>query len=63
MKQTAVEWLMNEIYRMDRKVSIVDLIEQAKEIEKEQQLALFKAGHLYAGCEHGFEEYYNETFN
>jgi hypothetical protein len=36
MKQTAVEWLVNELYKNDNSYSM-KIIEQAKEIEKQQQ--------------------------
>jgi hypothetical protein len=61
MKQTAVEWLYLQLIK-NPKTPWNDILQQAKQIEKEQQLAFFKAGHLYSGCEHGFQEYYNKTF-
>ena len=66
MKQTAVEWLVEELN--DNGFSHLDLatdiIEQAKEIEKEQIISAFKEGNLYHGwaIKHEPEQYYNETF-
>ena len=64
-QQTAVEWLMNEIYRMNRKVSVVDLIEQAKEMEKKQiikaRLSIDQSIHIEDALESA-EQYYNKTF-
>ena len=65
--KTAVEWLMNEIYRMNRQVSIADLIEQAKEMEKEQmKLACIRTEYEDKAwqnlIEKHFEQWYNETF-
>jgi hypothetical protein len=37
MKQTAVEWLVNEANLLENNGWILPLIEQAKEMEKEQQ--------------------------
>ena len=37
MKQTAVEWLRQELLKRDMDISIKELFEQAKEMEKEQQ--------------------------
>lgn len=36
MKQTAVEWLRQELLKRDMDISIKDLFEQAKEMEKKQ---------------------------
>jgi hypothetical protein len=76
MKQTAVEWLQQKL--LDNGVILVgsdyELIEQAKEMEKEQMQDLFKAGVNYGAgyviaTEQGeentkpnFYNYYNETF-
>ena len=63
MKQTAVEWL---IEKLDQNFDYVadTLIEQAKEMEKEQIINAFKEGNLYHGwaLKHEPEQYYNETF-
>ena len=61
MKQTAVEWLMNEIYRMDRQVSIGDLIQQAKEMEKEQMLECYLKADVFPR-KYEFDKWYNETY-
>ena len=76
-KVTAVEWLMNEIYRMDRQISIGDLIQQAKEMEKKQIIeaydkagksVFYMRGHKLSEKENKdflmiAEKYYNETFS
>jgi hypothetical protein len=36
MKKTAVEWLRQELLKRDMDISIKDLFEQAKEMEKQQ---------------------------
>jgi len=38
MKQTAVEWLRQELLKRDMDILIKDLFEQAKEMEKEQMI-------------------------
>lgn len=68
MKQTAVEWLLNEISTNDwwylPQSMKKDIIEQAKEMEKEQIIRT----HLMARCYdtpnsyNEAEQYYNETF-
>jgi orotate phosphoribosyltransferase-like protein len=88
MKQTAVEWLVEQILTevqnyedgdieneweepfkheyVNKYIGMIDLSEfviKAKEMEKEQMINIFKAGHLYSGCPFGLEQYYNETFN
>jgi len=63
MKQTAVEWLI-EIFKITNvKLSHHTLIiEQAKEMEKEQIKNAW-LNSLTKGDYNSSEEYYNETFN
>ncbi len=66
MKQTAVEWLINELkntsgsYRGFNNIDIThdEIISKAKEMEKEQIKAAFVVH--YTGTA---EEYYTETYN
>lgn len=74
MKQTAVEWLLNEISTNDwwylPQSMKKDIIEQAKEMEKEQKIefaeeysakcSLVRNGIIISSK--SAEEYYNETF-
>ena len=70
MKQTAVEWLEDNIERDMDYLEILYLIKQAKEMEKEQVIEAH-----FNGCERGemfnnenrafitdSEQYYNQTF-
>ena len=63
MKQTAVEWLENEILNSDLKMKLQTglklfaLIKQSKKIEKEQ----IKDAYESLEHRHG-ENYYNETY-
>jgi hypothetical protein len=71
MKQTAVEWLVEQIECFGNKhelqmswATLDELIEQAKEIEKEQIIAAYWASYKegqYSGDKTA-DEYYNETF-
>jgi hypothetical protein len=78
MKQTAVEWFLTEFQKQvwfehnsELDIWIKDLIQQAKEMEKEQIIEAFKEG-FTEGCRYttGFEQtlweyeedYYNETY-
>jgi hypothetical protein len=59
MKQTAVDWLANEMPVIDWKVPYWKIkLEKAKEMEKEQIKDAFIV--RYTGTD---EEYYNETYN
>ena len=61
-KKTAVEWLMNEIYRPNRKVSITDIIDQAMEMQKQQIIDAYNEGwrnHTALQFKSA-ERYYNE---
>lgn len=64
MKQTAVEWLVEQIKNnVHNTIEEFELIvEQAKEMEKEQIEKTFEEGmfhHINGLCP---DEYYNETF-
>ena len=68
-KQTAVEWLVDEL--LDGKLLMPSLIEQAKEMEKQQKMECWETAHQ-AGRFEGkgiaeenwqtFEQYYNEEY-
>jgi hypothetical protein len=74
MKQTAVEWLVEQISGLDTGISyhyFKEKVEQAKAMEREQIKSAFTKGDLFAedyfypekpnvDCS---ENYYNETFN
>ena len=77
MKQTAVEWLVDNLHYL-HSTKWNDIVDQAKEMEKEQMRLVHKNGYdnsqyihdcKYGGVEYWdsvpkpFEEYYNETFN
>jgi hypothetical protein len=74
VQQTAVEWLRQELLKRDMDISIKDLFEQAKAMEKEQIInadlnaTIRTAKGALADVsvrrvkELG-EEYYNETYN
>jgi hypothetical protein len=69
MKQTAVEWFVEQfnseefIYR-DR----TNIIQQAKEMEKQQIIEAYSNGYRNGGDNYGYgnrispEQYYNKTF-
>jgi len=58
MKQTAVEWLRQELLKRDMDISIKDLFDQAKEMEKEQIIEAYCNGDDNISA----KQYYNETF-
>lgn len=62
-QQTAVEWLRQELLKRDMDISIKDLFEQAKEMEKQQIMDANITGvnqglYSYKNA----EEYYNAIF-
>jgi len=70
MKQTAVEWLLNSLDYNQNMLGIKEIIDQAKEMEKEQimdaakimlegKIILFNSTEIGDGRA---EQYYNETF-
>jgi hypothetical protein len=65
-KQTAVEWLIDQLekYELYSKLSFLCLneIEQAKEMEEQQMFEFWNGG---IDCTEGgvcFDQYYNETY-
>lgn len=63
MKQTALEYLVENIHYL-HSTKWNDIIEQAKEMEKQQIIDAHNDGHNYYDEYDGIdsEEYYNETF-
>jgi len=66
---TAVEWLQNEmaikVLRSGRlSKSVLDLFEQAIELEKQQIIDAYKKGYMFGMQNRNpkSEEYYNETY-
>ena len=65
MKQTAVEWLFEQVVNRTERVYFLKELEQAKAMEKEQMELCYKVGIIDGnnGEILNFEQYYNETFN
>ena len=72
MKQTAVEWLANEMPVIDWKVPYWKIkLEKAKAMERQQMIDFARNIIIDATCsvegyvttEKDIEDYYNETFN
>jgi hypothetical protein len=66
MKQTAVEWLEKEIFKYMQGSNIIDLFNQAKEMEKQQIIDAHVAGHNAPSStikHFDAEQYYNEKYN
>ena len=61
MKQTAIEFLVDNLHYL-HSTKWDDILEQAKEIEKEQIKNAW-LNSLTKGDYNSAEEYYNETFN
>jgi hypothetical protein len=61
MKQTAVEWLFEQVWITSGE-DLPELLEQAKEMEKEQIVNAYNDCEWTGDHEDG-EQYYNEIFN
>ena len=62
MKQTAVEWLVEEMqnfYFVNFKKTFLEEIEVAKEMEKQQIIDTYETSHISMMTA---KQYYNETF-
>lgn len=64
MKQTAVEWLVEKIQQANPTFKFDALIREAKAMEKEQMILIYKAAFQdgFNGELFEFVKYYNETF-
>ncbi len=62
MKQTAVEWLIEQMYKECINIFTDEEIEQAKEMEKEQIIDAYDDGNPNGFIDKNGEQYYNETF-
>ena len=65
MKQTAVEWFIQQIFKTDNDMNIDEMIYQAKEMEKQQIIHANRNGVDMVINNKQFitgEQYYNETF-
>jgi hypothetical protein len=68
-QQTAVEWLSEKLWVEFRFAFSNNILEKAKEMEKQQINDAFESGENNIdadGCQenrNGFEQYYNETYN
>ena len=60
MKQTAVDWLIGQLYAPCRGIPS-HIIEQAKEMEKEQMIDWYATGQ--ADTVHMYEQHLNKTTN
>lgn len=68
MTQTAVEWLEQQMKKFAVDLDLLDYVEQAKQMEKDQhektwaKSRIEKEIHEWYMCEKTFNEYYNETY-
>ncbi len=63
VKFTSVEWLVEQLPTIDKyDPYYADIINQAKEMEKEQIIAAYDKGEFNQGCNGNAEQYYNEIF-
>ena len=64
-QQTAVEWLIEQLIPKDQHEGIMDIIEEAKQMEKEQIIKAVDSNFSYDNNEYPTlgEQYYNETYN
>ena len=60
---TAVQWLVEQFFSTKRELSVEEIIEQAKQIEKQQIIDAVNWGLKYRASGFNPELYYNETFS
>lgn len=62
MKQTAVEWLVDKLIKAEFINNPDELIDQAKEMEKEQIIDAHNAGKNILPPNESGQQYYNEQY-
>jgi hypothetical protein len=62
MKQSAVEWLMEEMFKSKLNLYYEKLLNQAKEMEKQQIIDACQYGNNFEQGDLNCENYYNKTF-
>jgi len=64
MTKTAVEWLMNQIFKAELTPHFKNILNQAKEMEKDQIQNAYSIGftHKEVGLNHQPEKHYSKTF-
>ena len=63
MKDTAVEWLFQQLWETPKdKFTWYSILEQAKQMEKEQIIDAYDKGEFNQGCNEDAEQYYNENY-
>jgi len=66
MKQTAIEWLIDQLIPKDQHEGIMDIIQEAKEMEKQQIIDAYKVGKFEAKLpieeQTTGKQYYKETY-
>ena len=67
MEQTAVEWLEKEFVKLESTIGVhgvmYELIEQAKEMEKQQIIDAYAQGFIESEVmDKGAVQYYNQTY-
>ena len=67
-KQTAVEWLEKEFVKLEATIGVYskmyEIIEQAKEIEKQQIVEAYRLGHIFhdSNDSNSAQEYYDTEY-
>ena len=59
-KQTAVEWIEQEMLKGN--LSMKEILEKAKEMEKEKLKDSWVEGSIHWGTNKTFEQYYEQTY-
>ena len=62
MKQTAVEWLVEQLRMQTPLYTKDEIINEAKEMEKKQIIDAYKEAITNGFYDEDAEQYYNETF-
>jgi hypothetical protein len=67
-KQTAVEWLEKEFVKLEATIGVYskmyEIIEQAKEMEKQQIVEAYRLGHIFhdSNDSNSAQEYYDTEY-
>jgi hypothetical protein len=61
-KQTSIEWLLRELYNNDIPYYFLEVIQEAKEMHKQEIIDAYYKGEFNDGMNESAEQYYTENY-
>jgi hypothetical protein len=63
-RETAIDWFVNKVFGKNGLIIYAEIIQEAKEMEKEQIKFAYNDGaeNMFSGKYKAMEDYYNDTY-